>query len=91
MSIDTIKMPKRFDYTSGAEFNAAISSAAQQHQVITLDCSNMDYLDSAGIGLLVMANKKVQDKNAKLVMVNLNTAPREILQLANLQKLIEIR
>lgn len=91
MSTDTIKMPKRFDYSSSSEFNNAIVAAMEKQAVVILDCSNLEYIDSAGIGLLVMANKRVQSKNVKLVIANLRAAPREILQLANLQKIIEIR
>ena len=44
----------------------------------------------AGIGLLLMSQKKAQSRNSKLVMINLKTAPKEILHLANLQKIIDI-
>jgi len=91
MSSDVIKLPKRFDYSSGSEFNAAIIKALESHKVVTLDCSELDYIDSAGIGLMVMANKRVLSKNSKMVITNLRSSPREILLLANLQKLIEIR
>lgn len=91
MSSDVISMPKRFDYSSGSQFNSALELAVEQHALVTLDCANMEYLDSAGIGLLVMANKRAQNKNSKLVMSNLRSAPREILNLANIQKLIELK
>lgn len=91
MTTDVIKMPKRFDYSSGHDFNAALEQALNLHAEVKLDCSNLEYIDSAGIGLLVMASKRVQPHNAKLVIENLRAAPREILQLANLQKIIEIR
>jgi anti-anti-sigma factor len=91
MSNNVIRMPQRFDYSSGPEFNQSLDTIAEQNREVLLDCSLLDYIDSAGIGILVMANKKSQSKNAKLIIINLNKAPREILQLANLQKLIEIR
>jgi anti-anti-sigma factor len=91
MSEDVIRMPKRFDYASGFEFNAALSVAMDKYQEIKLDCARLEYIDSAGIGLLVMANKKAQSADVKLVIINLHSTPKEILQLANLQKLIEIR
>lgn len=91
MSANIIRMPKRFDYLAGSEFNQNLESILDKNREIFLDCHLLDYIDSAGIGLLVMANKKAQLKNSKLVMVNMNKAPKEILQLANLQKIIEIR
>lgn len=85
-----IRMPKRFDYSSSAEFNSAIANALEQPGAITLDCIDLEYIDSAGIGLLVMSQKKAQSRNSKLVMINLKSSPREILSLANLQKIIDI-
>ena len=87
-------MPKRFDYSASAEFNnvvgAALNVSGDEKQIL-LDCTQMDYIDSAGIGLLVMAHKKALGNDAKIVMANVKAAAKEILLLANLQKLIEIR
>lgn len=85
-----IRMPKRFDYSSSGEFNNAVASALGQGGNIILDCSEMEYIDSAGIGLLVMSQKKVKASDVKLTMSYLKPAPREILQLANIQKIIDI-
>lgn len=85
-----IRMPKRFDYSSSAEFNSQIAAALENSGTITLDCIELEYIDSAGIGLLVMSQKKAQSRQSKLVMMNLKSAPMEILQLANLQKIIDI-
>lgn len=86
----TIRMPKRFDYSSSMEFNSKVSGLLENPTTITLDCIELEYIDSAGIGLLVMSQKKAQARQSKLVMINLKTAPKEILQLANLQKIIDI-
>ena len=85
-----IRMPKRFDYSSSAEFNNRVSLALEGAGTITLDCIELEYIDSAGIGLLVMSQKKAQSRQSKIAMINLKSAPKEILQLANLQKIIDI-
>ncbi len=91
MSDKKIKMPKRFDYSCSSEFNRQVQELMSPGQSLVLDCAGMDYIDSAGIGLLVMAYKKIQPISARLEMISLKTAPREILQLANLQKIIDIK
>lgn len=85
-----IRMPKRFDYSSSAVFNNRVALALENSEIVTLDCTDLDYIDSAGIGLLVMAHKKSQSHQSKIVIINLKAAPKEILQLANLQKIIDI-
>ena len=92
--INTIKMSKRFDYSASGEFNAAIGTAMGEDaadQKIQLDCIHMDYIDSAGIGLLVMAHKKAMSKGCTIEIVHAKPSIKEILLLANLQKLISIK
>jgi anti-anti-sigma factor len=85
-----IKMPKRFDYSAMGDFNAAVNLAlSEAHSKIVLDCMFMDYIDSSGLGLLVMAYKKVHENNSNIAIINLKPSAREILLLANLQKLID--
>ena len=89
-----IKIPKRFDYSVSSDFNAAINTAlteAGDDKKITLDCSEMEYLDSAGIGLIVMAHKKALNNQCRVAIINTKPSAREILLLANLQKLIDIQ
>lgn len=91
---NTIKMPKRFDYSASSEFNTAIGAALAENassQVIQLDCIHMDYIDSAGIGLLVMAHKKAMNKGISIEIIHAKGATKEIFLLANLQKLISIK
>ena len=90
-SLSVIRMPKRFDYSSSVSFNSQIAAALEHPGTLTLDCIDMAYIDSAGIGLLVMSHKKAQSRQSKIVITNLKSSPREILQLANLQKIIEMK
>jgi anti-anti-sigma factor len=91
---NAIKMPKRFDYSASADFNtflAEIFAIQGEGGEVHLDCAGMDYIDSAGIGILVMSHKKAMAKKATIVIVNAKPSIKEILMLANLQKLIEVR
>jgi anti-sigma B factor antagonist/stage II sporulation protein AA (anti-sigma F factor antagonist) len=87
-------MPKRFDYSASGEFNnsltAVLNESGEEKQIV-LDCGQMDYIDSAGIGLLVMSHKRAMANKAVISIVNIKPSAKEILHLANLQKLIEIK
>ncbi len=90
---NTIKMPKRFDYSASAEFNSILADTFSKHgegAQVLLDCTNMDYIDSAGIGLLVMAHKKALAKGLTIAVINAKPSTKDILLLANLQKIIEV-
>lgn len=87
-----ITMPKRFDYSAMSGFNAAVSDALDvtNDKRILLDCTQMDYIDSSGLGLIVMAFKRAQEHKCRLSVINVKPTAKEILLLANLQKLMEI-
>lgn len=91
---DTITIPRRFDYTVSSNFNtvfvALLETLANTNKTIKLDCAKMEYIDSAGIGLLVMSYKKAQKFGIKIMMINVADSVKDILVMANLQKLIEI-
>ncbi|WP_323815084.1 STAS domain-containing protein [Cellvibrio sp. NN19] len=89
--IGAIRMPKRFDYSSISAFNNQVEEILAHTNQVTLDCADMEYIDSAGIGLLVMAHRKAQSQEAKIILVNMRDFPKEILILANLQKIIEMK
>lgn len=89
-----IKMPKRFDYSASGEFNTAVTTAlisADENKQVILDCMHMDFIDSAGIGLLVMAHKKAQSHDFSITVINAKSSIKEVFLLANLQKLIDIQ
>lgn len=91
MALDTIKMPKRFNYSCINEFNEQFSKASVVAKTIYLDCEGIEYIDSAGIGILVMTQKKAKSMNVKLVITKLRDPIRDVLELANLQKIIEFQ
>lgn len=88
---NVLMMPRRFDYGFNYEFNKAVDAMIKHDasNLITLDCEAMEYIDSVGIGLLVMAHKKAQAAQKIITMINLTPGAREVLVLTNLQKLIQ--
>lgn len=88
---NTIKMPSRFDYSKIQEFNAAFAKLSEPGETVYLDCDQLEYIDSAGIGILVMAQKKAKAQSVVLIIKNIKGAVKEILELANLQKIIDFQ
>ncbi len=88
---NVLTMPRRFDYGFNYEFNKSITTMINNELlgVLTLDCEQMEYIDSVGVGLLVMAQKKAQAAGKKIEMIKLTAGAREVLMLTNLQKIIQ--
>jgi anti-sigma B factor antagonist len=57
---------------------------------VTLDCSQLDYISSAGIGLLIELHKRLQSSGHQLTLVNLLPRVRNIFRYAGLDRLLNI-
>ena len=88
-----VKLPERFDFSFHKLFYEMTANALSQTQCseIIADFSQVEYLDSSALGMLVMLQKKCAEQHKKVVIVNASGTPFEILQVANMDKIVEIR
>ncbi len=56
-----------------------------------IDLSNVKFMDSSGIGLLVGRYNLIKLINSKLVIVNPTTSIKRVLELSNIAKNIDMR
>ena len=87
----TIRLPSRFDYSSHRQFVEDYTREFENEAAseIILDFSQVDYLDSSALGMMVLMQKKGQAKNKKVKIKGARGATEEILKMANMQKIIE--
>ena len=57
---------------------------------IVLDCTNLKYIDSTGLGVLVSALKKVREADKQISIINLKPYIAKIFTLTGLNKIFEI-
>ncbi len=57
---------------------------------VVVDCSEMDFIDSSGLGVLVGALKRVREKDGELVLKSLNPSARKVFEITGLTKLFTI-
>jgi anti-sigma B factor antagonist len=55
---------------------------------IVLDCSDLSYLDSTGVGSLIRILRSVKCKNGELSCRGLHGAPRQVLAMSNILPLL---
>ena len=53
-----------------------------------VDCSELEYISSAGIGLLVATYKRLQDSGHSFQIINADSRIRNVLRYAGLDKLL---
>jgi len=75
--------------------DAAQSQAAQAfldkvQGTVTLDCSGLDYISSAGLGVLLKTQKRLMVTGGKLRLTEVNRHLRDILQYSGFDQIFDI-
>ena len=75
--------------------DAAQSPAAQSfldkvQGTVTLDCSRLEYISSAGLGVLLKTHKRLLASNGKLRLAGVNPHLRDIFQYSGFDRIFEI-
>ncbi|WP_423186322.1 STAS domain-containing protein [Alishewanella sp. d11] len=88
----SIRLPERFDFGYHKQFNTAYEPFLEDRtlRALDIDFSQVQYLDSSALGMLVLLAKKFSGKGVTLKIVNAKGTAREIIQMANLSKLFTI-
>lgn len=87
-----IKLTGKLDYKGHRLFNEACIPLLQQPGVRTvdIDLAGIDYIDSSGLGLLMVLNEKAQAAGKAVVLSHPQPTVLKILNVANIGKLIDI-
>ncbi len=89
----TIRLTERFDFSFHKNFNAAYEPLLTDAQIkeLELDFSQVLYLDSSALGMLVLLSKKLANTKVVLSIVGAQGTARDIINMANLSKLYQIK
>lgn len=78
-------------YDSGDEFKKCLDEAIKQSITkVAIDFSECGRADSTGIGTLIMAYKKLQQKNGEVVLLCLNDFLQDIVSITKLDGVFKI-
>lgn len=88
----TIELRGRFTYESHKMFRAAYDEClASPANTIAVDFHAVDYLDSAALGMLLVAREKATSKGKTVVLKNCRGNVKSVLDVACFHKLFAIQ
>lgn len=68
-----IILPEKIDLTNVNTFKRNLQELYDRgHKSIRLDCANLTIIDSAGLGSLIMFQKKLKERGGELKLINVN-------------------
>ena len=59
-------------------------------RTVRVDCSNVTFIDSTGLGVLVLATKRAIDRGVRLVLHTPSARVQQLLELTGLDKVLDV-
>ena len=89
--IVSLSIVGRLDADSSPEAEKVVKEAlAGETKRVLFDLSALEYLSSAGLGVLLSAAKEMRRRDGKIVLCSLNEFVKEIFEVSGFQSLIPI-
>lgn len=88
---ETLRLPSSFDYSYHRQFSDQYTAFIESGtcKEILLDFSQVEYLDSSALGMMVLLQKRASALNIKVRLKGARGATDEILKMANMQKIFD--
>jgi len=80
----------RLDSSTAPGFEKQLMERLVDHSFLVLDFSAVDFLSSAGLRLLIMAAKRINQDEGRMILCGLSPPIHEILEISGFLGLIEV-
>jgi anti-sigma B factor antagonist len=87
----TVQVEGRVDTTTAPDLEGEINSVMPKANKITLDCSKLIYISSAGLRVLLSAHKAMAKKGGKFELCNVGEDIMEIFSITGFSKILNIK
>jgi len=85
-----VEIKGRVDSTNYDVLQDRLVKLAENEKTILLDCAHLDYISSAGLGVLLLLLKTMQKKGGRCLLCSLNARIREVFDISGFSKLFPI-
>lgn len=85
----TLELEGRLDTTTAPELEAEVKSSINGVEELILDLANLEYMSSAGLRVLLSA-QKVMNTQGKMTVVNVNETISEIFEVTGFSEILNV-
>ena len=86
-----IKLEGEVDASSSIHLDKALRKAIEQNfKKILIDCNNLSYISSAGLGVFMSYIQDFQSQNINLVLFGLSDKVKNVFEILGLDQLLKI-
>ncbi|MBE6501628.1 MAG: STAS domain-containing protein [Methanobrevibacter thaueri] len=86
----TLSVAGRIDTITSKELDTEIASEMGTFNSMVMDLSDLTYISSAGLRILIATQKKLKASNTPFVIKNVNEPVGEILRMSGIDKILTI-
>ena len=87
----TISLDGRMDTLSAPKLQKELEGASEDVQLITLDFSNLEYMSSAGLRVLLLGHRRMESKGGQLLIKNISPILMEIFTATGFNKVLHLK
>lgn len=80
----------RVDTVTAPDFDKEIDAIGDEVKELVVDCTNLEYTSSAGLRVILKAQKKMQANNSSFKLINVNDDVKEVLNITGFSDLLTI-
>ena len=85
----TIALKGELNSTNSNELEQIVSESLKNVKSLIFDFTNLDYISSAGLRILLVA-KKVMDKQGKMVVLHPNESVMDVFEITGFKDILDI-
>ena len=78
------------DASSSIHLDNELGQAINSHKKILIDCSKLEYISSAGLGVFMSYINDMEEKKIKMVLFGMSTKVQNVFQILGLDQLLKI-
>lgn len=89
-SVSTLAIEGRVDTITSPQLQQALLQAFQSAKKVVLDFTQVPYISSAGLRVLLIGQKTAQSKRAKMTLTNVNATVQNVLDMVGFSSILTI-
>ena len=86
----TIEVKERIDTVTAPDFENEIMDEMGKFDSLIIDFTNLEYISSAGLRVLIATQKKLKPENIPMTIRNVNDTINEIFRMSGFDKILKI-
>ena len=78
------------DASSSIHLDNELSTAINDNKKILIDCSKLDYISSAGLGVFMSYINDMEERHIKMILFGMSNKVKNVFQILGLDQLLKI-